>query len=164
MKKNFSFSPNPPITIEQLVAICNEMKGKSRNECFDIGDRNKIARHVVESIRQVLGYADVSMHKRLSPEERNMIADEYENEDVSLYELARRHGIRYNAVRCIITHRGIQIRNPNRWTKRQVATLMYELKKGLSAREIGFSIGKSRKSVLNKIAKLKKDGILANGN
>ena len=158
--KKYSFNPRPPITIELLVDVCKSMKGMSRSESYELGEKNGIAKHIVESLRQVLGYTDPNKYKRLQNDERELIVEEYENEDVSLYELARRHGIRYNAVRSILQSRDVTIRNPNKWTKRQEVYLLREHKRGVSAQKIGEAMGKSKKSVLGKIYQLKKTGSL----
>lgn len=156
--KKYVFNPNPPITIDQLVAACKEMQGLSRQECYKIGEKTGIAKHIVEALRQALGYTENS--KRMTDQERESIAEEYENEDISIYQLAKRHGVTYTAVRSILMNRKIMIRNPNRWTKRQLATLIHEYNRGLTAREISAAMGKSRKGILNKLAQLKKEGII----
>lgn len=158
--RKFTRSRVNPISIDRLVEICREMEGMDRKRSFEFGRECGITKHNVDAIRQMLGYSDIDKYPRLSAEERDRIAEEYQEEDVSMNELARRHGVNYNSVRCILLARDVNITNPRLWTKRQEMYLKHELKMGKPTKKIADEIGKAEKCIIQKIQRMKRDDLI----
>lgn len=79
-------------------------------------------------------------------------------------QLAKKYGLAYNSVRCILLNRDITISNPRKWTRRQEMFLADEYNKGTGTRKISDLIGKSQTSVQRKIIRMIRDGILKKRN
>ena len=149
------------LTIDQLVSLCEEMKGLSIKESLALGERYGVTRHNVESIRQMLGYSGYSVSYKLTTDHRNAIAREYAEGDMSMASLARKHGITYNAVRCLLKSRDVTIRNPMSYTRRQEMYIKTELKRGTPIKKIAFALGKKYKSVVHKIERMRRNNDVA---
>ena len=142
------------MTIDELVSACKAMAKMSLKESLKFGSKLGITRHNVESIRQMLGYSDGSFQFKLSAEERDAIAVEYQERDISMAALAREHGVTYNAVRCILIARNVSLRNPRAYTKRQEMYIKNELRRGTSIHKIADAMGKTYKCIKGKIDRM----------
>ena len=72
------------MNIKELVQFCKEIKGKTHKEALKIGDKHGVSHCGVDALRKILGYSDGSRINKLSPEERDRIADEYREGGVTL--------------------------------------------------------------------------------
>ena len=144
------------MTIDQLMEVCRAITPLGLKDAVAYGRDNGLTRHNIESLRQILGLSDNTNSYKLTPEERDAIAAEYKNEEVSMSELARRHKVTYNAVRCILLARNVVIVNRGQYTKRQVLYIKNELRRGTSVKKIAEIMGKSVKSIKQKIDRMKR--------
>lgn len=155
--KAYSRNPRLPITLDRLVEICTAMKEMDRKECFEFGKQCGISKNNVDAIRQMLGYSDSKTYSHTTAEEREKIVDEYREGGISMCELARKHGLAYNSVHCLITNRDVTITTSKAWTRRQELFLLNELKKNTPTRKIAELMGKKQKSVQHKIIRMKRN-------
>jgi len=142
------------LTLTQLMDVCKEIKGKSLKESLAIGKRVGITRHNVESLRQLLGYSEGSNSYKLTAEERDKIAEEYSEGDVSMATIARRHGITYNAVRCILVARQITFHNHRCYTPRQEAYIRTAIRRKVPLKEMAFALNKAPKAIRGKLERM----------
>ena len=142
------------LTIEQLTALCKTLTGKTLKESLAIGKKAGITRHNVESLRQILGYSEGCNSYKLTAEERDKIAEEYSEGDVSMAVLARRHGVTYNAVRCILVTRQITLHNPRCYTPRQEAYIRTAIRRKIPLKDMAFALNKSRKAIMGKLERM----------
>lgn len=155
--KAYSRNPRLPITIDRLVEICKAMSDMSRKESFAFGKECGISKHNVDAIRQMLGYSDSNTYSHTTADERERIVDEYREGGVSMCELARKHGLAYNSVRCLIMNRDVTITTSKAWTKRQEMFLLNELKKKTPTSKIAEMMGRKQKSVQHKIIRMRRN-------
>ena len=155
--RKFVYTHVTPMSIDRLVEICTAMKGMSHKDAIAFGANEGISKHNVDAIRQMLGYSQNDVH-HLSAEEREAIAAEYKEGGTSMMKLAKEHGVHYNSIRCIIINRDVDVVNPRLWTKRMEYTLLNELKHGKDAARIADEMGKSKRSIVQKIERMKKEG------
>lgn len=142
------------LSIDELVEVCKVMEKMSLKDSIEFGKSKGITRHNVESIRQMLGYSDSSYKFKLTSKERDALATEYQEGDISMAALARKHGVTYNAVRCILVSRDVSIRNPKGYTKRQEMYIKNELKRGTPIKKIASAMGKTYKCIKGKIDRM----------
>lgn len=142
------------LTIEQLTELCKTLTGKSLKESLAIGKKAGITRHNVESLRQILGYSEGCNSYKLTIQERDRIAEEYSEGDVSMATLAKRHGVTYNAVRCILLTRQVELKNPRSYTKRQEAYIKNAVRRRIPVKDMAFALQKSPKAVMGKIERM----------
>lgn len=156
----YEYNNYKPITIKTLVKVCKDLKGLDRKDAIKYGKEVGIGYNAIDSLRQLLGYSQNKKHLPL--EMRNAIADEYREGGIGLHSLAKKHGISYNAVYCIMRSRGIDTDNPRKWRKRDELNLLHLKKKGLSFDEIGKAIGRNGRCVREKFRRMmnrtKKEG------
>lgn len=146
-----------PITIERLVEICKAMKSMERADCYRYGKECGLSKHNVDAIRQMLGYTNPERFTHLTAEQREMIAKEYVDGEISMNALARKYNVNYNSVRCILVNRDISINTSKNWTRRQELYMLNELKKGKSQKEIADVMGKTERSVEGKLRRMRVD-------
>ena len=142
------------MNIKELVQFCKEIKGKTHKEALKIGDKHGVSHCGVDALRKILGYSDGSRINKLSPEERDRIADEYREGGVTIISLARKHGVTFNAVRCLLLSRNVTIFNPHQYTRRQEMFIQNELRRGTSVKKIAEAIGKSEHCIKLKIERM----------
>lgn len=158
--KQSVYTIQKPKTIDELVAICKGMKNLDRRESYEYGKTQGISRHNVDAIRQMLGYSNPEAYKHKSAEEREKIVEEYREGQVSMNELARKYGVHYNAIRSLLINRDVMITTSKNWHPRQEKFLIDGLKRKKPIKQIAAEIGKSVKSVQQKIERMKKKGEL----
>lgn len=146
-----------PITVERLVEICKTMKDMDRADCYMYGKECGLSKHNVDAIRQMLGYTNPERFTHLTAEQREMIAKEYVDGDVSMNALARKYNVNYNSVRCILLNRDVTINTAKNWTRRQELFMLNELKKGKSQKEIADAMGKTEKCIVGKLRRMTVD-------
>lgn len=146
-----------PITIERLVEICKAMKGMERADCYRYGNECGLSKHNVDAIRQMLGYTNPERFTHLTAEQREMIAKEYVDGEISMNALARKYKVNYNSVRCILVNRNVSINTSKNWTRRQELYMLNELKKGKSQKEIADAIGKTERCIEGKLRRMRVD-------
>lgn len=142
------------LTIEQLTELCETLTGKTLKESLAIGKKAGITRHNVESLRQILGYSEGCNSYKLTAQERDRIAEEYSEGDISMVTLAKRHGVTYNAVRCILLTRQVELKNPRSYTKRQEAYIKDAVRRRVPVKDMAFALQKSPKAVKGKIERM----------
>lgn len=146
-----------PITIERLVEICKAMKDMDRADCYEYGKECGLSKHNIDAIRQMLGYTNPERFTHLTAEQREMIAKEYVDGEISMNALARKYKVNYNSVRCILVNRNISINTSKNWTRRQELYMLNELKKGKSQKEIADAIGKTERCIEGKLRRMRVD-------
>lgn len=139
------------LTLEELISICKAMKGMNRKESLEYGAKYGLTLLNVDCIRQMLGYSDCSKCYKFSAEERDAIAEEYKDGGVTMADLARKYGVRGNAIRGILLSRDVTIVNNHKYTKRQEMYIRHEYKRGTPVKKIAEALGKSEKCIRNKI-------------
>lgn len=142
------------LTIGQLTELCKTLTGKTLKESLAIGRKAGITRHNIESLRQILGYSEGCNSYKLTAAERDKIAEEYSEGDISMAVLARRHGVTYNAVRCILVTRQITLHNPRFYTPRQEAYIRTAIRRKVSLKEMAFALNKSPKAIMGKLERM----------
>lgn len=142
------------LTLTQLMDVCKEMKGKSLKESIAIGKKAGITRHNVESIRQMLGYSEGCNSYKLTAKERDKIAEEYSEGHVSMVTLAKRYGVTYNAVRCILLTRQVELKNPRSYTKRQEAYIKDAVRRRVPVKDMAFALQKSERAIVSKMERM----------
>ena len=142
------------LTIEQLTALCKTLTGKTLKESLAIGKKAGITRHNVESLRQILGYSEGCNSYKLTAAERDKIAEEYSEGGVSMTAIARKHGVTYNAVRCILVTRQVTLHNPRCYTPRQEAYIRTAIRRKVPLKEMAFALNKSPKAIMGKLERM----------
>lgn len=142
------------LTIEQLMKLCKTLAGKSLKESLAIGRKAGLTRHNIESLRQILGYSEDCNSYKLTAVERDKIAEEYSEGDVSMETIARKYGVTYNAVRCILLTRQVPLRNPRFYTARQEAYIRTAIRRKTPLKEMMFALNKSSKAIMGKIERM----------
>lgn len=142
------------LTIEQLTELCKTLTGKTLKESLVIGKKAGITRHNIESLRQILGYSEGCNSYKLTAAERDKIAEEYLEGDVSMATIAKRYGINYNAVRSILVTRQVTLYNHRCYTPRQEAYIRTAIRRKVSLKEMAFALNKSRKAIMGKLERM----------
>ena len=142
------------LTIKQLTELCETLTGKTLKESLAIGKKSGITRHNVESLRQILGYSEGCNSYKLTAAERDKIAEEYSEGGVSMTEIARRHGVTYNAVRCILVTRQVTLHNHRCYTPRQEAYIRTAIRRKVPLKEMAFALNKSPKAIMGKLERM----------
>lgn len=153
MRKS-EYTIRKPISIERLVQICKDLAGKTYSEAIAFGKECGITRHNIDALRQMLGYSDPAKFKHKTLEEREKIVQEYRDGGISMNALARKYGIHYNSVRCLIINRDVTITTSRNWTVRQEKFLLDGLKRKKPINQIADEMGKTRRSIIGKMKRM----------
>lgn len=158
--RKFEYTIQKPISVKKLVSICNGIKDMTLQQSIEYGKKNGICRHDVESIRHMLGFAKPELFKHKTKKEREAIVEEYREGGISMQKLAAKHGMCYNSVRCLLVNRDVTITTSRNWKPRQEKFLIDGLKRKKSLQQIADEIGKSKRCIIQKIKRMKRDGII----
>lgn len=145
------------MTVEQLVAIIPSLNCCA-SESYRIGMAHGLTRHDVQSLRHMLGFSSERLGGKLSQEQKEAIIQEYEEGGTSVLKIAKKYGVSYNSIYCILKGRHVDTQNPRLWSHIKEMRLVDCVKKGMSTRSIASLMGKSRTSIERKIERMRKAG------
>lgn len=152
--RKYSYSKIKPMNITELTKFCKQLNGKTLKESVAIGAKIGLSRHLIHALRQILGYSENYNKPRFTLEQREEIAREYCEDNVTMQHLAAKYKVHYNSIRCLLKARDITIRHPKEWTVRQEKYLEFEYNRGSEIKKIAEAVGKTYASVCMKINRM----------
>lgn len=142
------------MNVEQLVEIMPRLNCDLK-EAQRIGRDAGLSRHDVQALRHILGYSAEQIGGKLSAEQKADIVREYEDGDISINKLARKYGVGYNSIYCILKGRNIDTQNPKLWSNIKEIRLIDCIKRGMSQSAIASLLGNSKSAIQRKIERMR---------